>query len=82
MVRAAHVGDAFDALLVHVHVAGRALESLMNETVEERAAVITEGRGAVRVLFELVLRPGVLAAQKTEVDRANVGRFQAQELRR
>jgi fatty acid desaturase len=34
--------------------------SLMDDTVEERAAMVAEGRAAVRVRLEFMCRPGIL----------------------
>lgn len=61
VITSAQVGHRILALPVHVHVAGLAFETLMDETVQQRAAVVAKRRRSVRVNLELVLGPGVIA---------------------
>ena len=49
-----------------------AFESLMNETVQQRAAVVAERRTAIAVYFELVRTCRLSTQKHTQTSSANV----------
>ena len=54
MIQAAGVREDIDTSLVRVDAAGNALDSLLDEAIEHRAAVVAESRVPIRVSFEIV----------------------------
>ena len=54
VIETAEIGHEFFTSPVHIHITGRAFETLMNEPVQERSAVVAEGRRRKRVLLKFV----------------------------